>query len=417
MSFLTRRLVGAALTANALRPPTGIRSGIAGFFAGMPTDELAPQLLAFTLADTAVSAARGRTTKTGLAAAAFTVAGLGYVIHQARRTPAIVEDALVDGLGGVDYVEQLDAAPTPAELATPWRQIARPFRFEREGIRIDRNLPYSEAGKRGTLDIVRPAREDLSGAPVLLQIHGGAWTYGAKEQQGQPLMRHLAAKGWVCVAINYRLSPRDAWPAHIVDVKRAIAWVKEHIAEYGGDPGYLAITGGSAGGHLAALAALTPNEPAWQPGFEEADTTVQAAVPFYGVYDFAGSTGLATAERMRDLFLAPKVLTKQWADDPDVFEAASPILRITDAAPDFFVIHGTLDSLVDVNQARLFVARLREVSRHKVVYAELPGAQHAFDVFYSIREAAVVRAVDRFLTWSWNGHRRPAGASKEAVGP
>ena len=85
---------------------------------------------------------------------------------------------------------------------------------------------------------------------MLLQVHGGAWTIGNKDQQGIPLMQHLAAKGWVCVAINYRLAPRDPFPAQIIDVKRAIAWVRENIAEYGGDPDYIAITGGSAGGHL-----------------------------------------------------------------------------------------------------------------------------------------------------------------------
>lgn len=72
------------------------------------------------------------------------------------------------------------------------------------------------------------------------------------------MMSHLAELGWVCVAINYRHSPRNTWPAHIVDVKRALAWVKAHIAEYGGDPEFIAITGGSAGGHLSSLAALTP---------------------------------------------------------------------------------------------------------------------------------------------------------------
>ncbi len=96
------------------------------------------------------------------------------------------------------------------------------------------------------------------------------------------------SRGWVCVAINYRLAPRDPFPAHIVDVKKAIAWIRENIAAYGGNPDYIAITGGSAGGHLAALAALTANDAAYQPGFEDADTTVQAAVPHYGVYDFAG---------------------------------------------------------------------------------------------------------------------------------
>jgi acetyl esterase/lipase len=175
--------------------------------------------------------------------------------------------------------------------------------------------------------------------------------------------------------------------------------VKEHIEEYGGDPSYVVITGGSAGGHLAALAALTPNDAAYQPGFEGADTRLQAAVSFYGVYDFAGATGLRNALLMRDGFLAPLVVWRTWEDDPEVFERASPILRVTEDAPDFFVLHGARDSLVDVEQARLFVAALRETSKNSVAYAEFPGTQHAFDVFPSIRSEHVVRAVERYLEW------------------
>ena len=234
------------------------------------------------------------------------------MVRQSRRSAEVLDDALVEGLG-VDYVEQLDAAPDPADLATPWRSLARPFDFRDDAVRVIRNLPYSEAGRRGHLDIYLPAGDDaIKDAPVLLQVHGGAWTLGAKEHQGRPLMNRMAAKGWVCVAINYRLSPRDPWPAHIVDVKRAIAWVRDNIADHGGDPDYLVITGGSAGGHLAALAALTPGDPQFQPGFEDADTSVQAAVPFYGVYDFAGSTGLANAIGMRDAFLGPRVMQTTW---------------------------------------------------------------------------------------------------------
>ena len=59
---------------------------------------------------------------------------------------------------------------------------------------------------------------------------------GDKRQQGIPLMHELIERGWVCVAINYRLSPRATWPEHVIDCKRALAWVHEHIAEYGGDP-------------------------------------------------------------------------------------------------------------------------------------------------------------------------------------
>ena len=409
MSFLSRQSVIAALTANALRPPRSRRAGVPAFAAGWLFGETAPQMLALTALDAATHLTRSRRAgvraKAGLALAGASALGLAHMVRQSRRAVDVLDDALVEGLG-VDYVEQLDAAPDPADLATPWRSLARPFDFRDDAVRVIRNLPYTEAGRRGHLDIYLPAGDDaIEDAPVLLQVHGGAWTLGAKEHQGRPLMNRMAAKGWICVAINYRLSPRDPWPAHIVDVKRAIAWVRDHIAEHGGDPDYLVITGGSAGGHLAALAALTPGDPQFQPGFEDADTSVRAAVPFYGVYDFAGSTGLANAIGMRDAFLGPRVMQTTWQDAPDVYEAASPILRITPDAPDFFVIHGEVDSLVAVDQARLFVAELRRTSRTSVVYAELPGAQHAFDVFHSIRSAHAVRAVDRYLTWHWNTWR------------
>jgi acetyl esterase/lipase len=246
-------------------------------------------------------------------------------------------------------------------------------------------------------------------------VHGGAWSIGDKEHQGIPLMLHMAARGWVCVAINYRLSPREAFPAHLVDVKRAIAWIREHGASYGADPDFVAVTGGSAGGHLAALAALTPNDPEHQPGFEDADTTLQAAAPHYGVYDFAGATGTRKARLMRDGFLGPRVMFKDPRAELAAFEAASPLLRVTADAPPFLVVHGRHDTLVEVSQARAFVEALRATSRQPVVYAELPGTQHAFDVFPSIRSAHVVRGVDRFLRFShdaWREERQRSGGAR-----
>ncbi|PUA80053.1 alpha/beta hydrolase [Nocardioides currus] len=419
MSYLRRQAIVAALTANALRPPTGPRSGLYAFAPGWILGELAPQVLALTALDSAAQLRPGRRsrlrTKIGFGLAAASSVGLAHIIRQSQQVRARVEDALVEGLG-VDYVEQLDAAPTPAELATPWRKLLNPFNFTDRAVRVERDIAYGEYGPRSTLDIYRPADdEQLADAPVLLQVHGGAWTVGKKDHQGIPLMQHMAQRGWVCVAINYRLSPRDAFPAHVVDVKRSIAWIKEHIADYGGNPDYVVITGGSAGGHLAALAAVTPNAKEWQPGFEDADTSVRAAVPHYGVYDFAASTGLRSAESMRDGFLAPKVLNKRWDEEPEAFEAASPILRIDGDEPDFFVIHGDTDSLVDVGQARAFVEKLRRVSRRSVVYAELPGAQHAFDVFPSIRSAHVVRGIERYLGWHWNTWR--AGLAVDEAEP
>ncbi len=411
--YVARQAVTAALTANAIRPLPGFRVGVPAFFAGWLTGELAPHVLALTAADTAGHLARGRRDPLGLALAGASAAGLGYLIGQSRRAVEVVEEALTEALG-VDYVEQLNQAPSPADLAVPWRRVANPFRFGRErrraGVEVHRNVPFAPYGKRGMLDIYTSTNTPKSGAPVLLQVHGGAWMISKKEEQGLALMEHLAAKGWVCVAVNYRLAPRDPWPAQIVDVKQAIAWIKEHIAEYGGDPDYIAITGGSAGGHLTALAALTPNDPDFQPGFEDADTTVQVAVPHYGVYDFAGVSGLRQVELMRDQFLAKRVVQQPYAAVPEVYEAASPLLRVTAEAPDFFVLHGRNDTLVGVEQARQLVARLRETSKQSVVYAELPHAQHAFDVFPSIRSQHVVRAIDRYLHWHWNSWRRERAA-------
>ena len=407
MSFRRRSLVYAALTANAIRPLPGFRVGVPAFFAGWVTGELAPQWLAVTVADAGTHLTDKRRDPVALAIAGATAVGLGYLINQARRDQDRAESALSEALGE-DYQDQLDELPTPADLKTPWRSLVNPFRtFRRPAvpIRVERDIAYGEAGKRNYLDIYAPV-DVPENAPVLLQVHGGAWILGKKEEQGVPLMQHLAAKGWVCVAINYRLAPRDPWPAHAIDVKKAIHWIRENIASYGGDPGYIAITGGSAGGHLTALTALTPNTPEWQPGFEEADTSVQLAIPHYGVYDMAGSTGTKAATQVRDLFLAPRVMQCSWEKHPEVFEDASPILRITADAPDFFVIHGAHDTLVPVDQARQFVARLRETSKRTVVYAELPGAQHAFDVFPSIRSAHIVRAIDRYLHWHWNQYRR-----------
>ena len=159
-------------------------------------------------------------------------------------------------------------------------------------------MRYGPHGRANRADIWH--RRDLprdGRAPVLLQVPGGAWAIGMRRPQAYPLLSHLADRGWVCVSMAYRVSPRHTWPDHIVDVKRALAWVKENIAEFGGDPNFVAISGGSAGGHLAALATLTPNDPQYQPGFADADTSVVAAVPVYGRYDWDSTEGAGRPER------------------------------------------------------------------------------------------------------------------------
>ena len=210
-------------------------------------------------------------------------------------------------------------------------------------------------------------------------------------------MAHMAERGWVCVAINYSLAPAARWPAHIIDVKRAIAWVKREIAGYGGDPNYVVITGGSAGGHLSALAALTANNPVFQPGFEDADTSVRAGVPLYGVYDLLNRAGDSPPEQ--EEFLSRIVIGASQENAFEIWDQGSPLSHVRPDAPPLFVIHGSIDTFTNHEQAHAFTNALREVSDNPVAYAELPGAQHSFDVMPCARTAATVEAIDRFLSF------------------
>jgi acetyl esterase/lipase len=414
MGYLRRQLVVSALVANAVRPAPGYFLGVPSMFAGWLVSELAPHFMAFTAADTARELTSGKGDRRAALLGAANLAGLAYVFRGGMTSHQTFESSLVEGLGD-GYREELESRHTDLDWKTPLRQLVWPFRDVPRDIEVIKNVSYApEHGRRGLLDVYKPPGE-VNDAPVLLQVHGGGWTIGNKDQQGLPLMRHMASRGWVCFAINYRLSPRAAWPAHIVDVKRAIAWIRANGKEYGADPSFVAITGGSAGGHLTALAALTANDPEFQPGFEDADTSLQAAVPFYGVYDLAGVTGERAAKAMRDYFLGPAVFFDDPRRNPEPFEKASPLLRVRKDAPPFYVIHGVNDTLVSIGQARSFVEKLRDASDAAVAYSELTGTQHAFDVFPSVRSQHSVRGVDRFLRWAYDRWRGVPTASDEQM--
>jgi acetyl esterase/lipase len=395
--FLVLSLIGAWITFNAFRPTSRWQMLGISFFAAWLTGELAIWTIVLQALVTVIFIASGALDAwpgwVGLAITVVSWFGLGVLAAVSRRSGLAFDTALTDVIG-LDPPDHLRKAK--------WTHAVFPFLLRDRRVERIKNLEYGPFGRRNKLDVYRP-RNAGSGstkpAPVLFQIHGGAWVIGDKSQQGLPLMLHLAAEGWVCVAINYRLSPRATWPEHLVDCKRALAWVREHIAEYGGDPDMICVTGGSAGGHLAAMVGLTANEPQYQPDFESADTTVAACVPFYGVYDFVDLME-SRGRRDRALGLLGRWVMKTTLEEhPEVFEDASPINHVRPDAPPFFVIHGSRDNLAPVNQARRFVERLRAVSKEPVLYAEVPGASHAFDVFYSTRTDRAVSAVDRFLAW------------------
>jgi acetyl esterase/lipase len=398
---LLRAGLELANAANGVRPfgrdgyPT-----IPAFFAGWPTTEMAPLYLAASVLGAAWRWLRGDYASTGGRVALLLKVvtwGLLALIH--RRNVAsepYFETPLRDTLG--DNYEAVAAQSQPLRRRRLSRVLPNEL-LRRRYVDKTSIVQYGPHPKVNFADIWR--RRDLprdGKAPVLLQVPGGAWSIGMRRPQAYPLMSHMAERGWVCVSIDYRVSPRNTWPDHIVDVKRALAWIKENIADYGGDPDFVAITGGSAGGHLCALAALTPDDPQYQPGFEDADTSVAAAVPIYGRYDWFTTKGPGRWEFVLILlqrFVVKKRLTKHL----QVYRDASPITRVRPDAPPFFVLHGVDDSLIPVPEARAFVAAMQDVSKETVVYSEIPHAQHAFDFFGSPRGYYTAHAVEKFLSW------------------
>jgi acetyl esterase/lipase len=310
--------------------------------------------------------------------AAVTAGGLVAIAGRGLRTGAAVRAALqrdlgqgpgrhgpVDGATGAAASGRVAGPPRRASLAH--LLLAPVYRGRRDVVRVA-GLSYGPAGRRNLLDVYH-RRDRPTGGPVLIHMHGGGYHGGRKNLQALPLINRLASRGWVCVSANYRLRPAVAHPEHLIDLKRVIAWAREHAAQHGADPHSIVVAGSSAGGHLATLAALTQNDPAFQPGFEAADTSVTAAISLNGYYG------------------------NYYGQDA----SSAPLSRLTAAAPPMFLAHGDHDTVVPVAAARAFAAAARSTSTQPVVYAELPGAQHAFDLFHSPRFEAVIGGIECFI--------------------
>lgn len=406
-AFLVLSIGGFLLVLNALRPVRLGPFAVGSFFAGWLTQELAPFHLVLhviaTVAFVVAGAAEGTAGAVAVVLSVLAAAGLVKLILDANHVGDVVDAALREGLGA-NYQDKI--SPKFADRhdpSVPWRSLLLPFRWRHNDVTRVRNIPYGPYGHRNKLDVYKP-KQRAEGAPVLFQIHGGGWVIGDKREQAIPLMLHMAARGWVCVAANYRLSPRATFPDHLVDLKKALAWIRGNIAEHGGDPDFVVVTGGSAGGHLAALVGLTQNDPQLQPGFEDVDTSVTAAIPYYGVYDFINDFKIKVNEGRAKYFLTRTVMKCKREEWPELWRLASPQALVSADDPPFFILHGSNDTLVPVDEARGFAEKLRAVSTSPVVYAELPGAQHAFDIFPSLRTGHVIRAVERFLDYVYSGH-------------
>jgi acetyl esterase/lipase len=244
---------------------------------------------------------------------------------------------------------------------------------------IEYGVPYS-----GELTLNAHRRSDVDSAPTLVYMHPGSWMRGRPGRQARPLIHRLVEDGWVVLDIRYPLSPLATFPDHLIGVKRAIAWAKSVGAGWGVDPDRIVVAGGSAGAHLAALVALTPNLTSLQPGFEGVDLSVIGCVPFYGIFDLFNRNNT----RYDWPFVARYVMKATKAESPALYELGSPLDLVNPDAPPFHVLHGEYDSVVLAAESRHFVTAL-ESAGNRVTYTEVKGAQHGFDGLNGLRARAV----------------------------
>ncbi|MFZ0014668.1 MAG: alpha/beta hydrolase [Acidimicrobiia bacterium] len=263
--------------------------------------------------------------------------------------------------------------------APPWWSLVRLVDSLPEDVEHTKEVQYWDDL---TLDIL--AKPGSLRAPTLIYVHPGSWMRGRPGRQARAMMHRLADLGWVVLDIRYPLSPIATFPDHLIGVKRAIAWAKSDGQGFGVDPNRVSVSGGSSGAHLAALAALTSSNPDLQPGFETADTSVVACVPFYGIYDLL----VRNPTRYDWPFVARHVLKTRPDVDRDLYHLGSPIDQVHVGAPPFFVLHGEFDSIVLPAESEHFVTALRD-GGVDATYFEVPGAQHGFDAIASLRTRAV----------------------------
>jgi len=212
--------------------------------------------------------------------------------------------------------------------------------------------------------------------PLILYIHGGGWIGGHTRHSGAladfpKVLAALAAEGFTVASLEYRLSGEAQFPAQLQDSNAALRFLRAHASDYRIDPKRVGVWGGSAGGHLTALTATTCRNVQLDPAAGQ-DGCVQAAVTWYGVFDFtamnatpdgngAGKRLLGCAETCSD----------------EKLRSVSPVTYVDKSDPPFLLIHGEEDKTVPVAQSRLGEAALKKAGV-PVESIYIPAVDHSF---------------------------------------
>ncbi|RLN95100.1 hypothetical protein BBJ28_00000093 [Nothophytophthora sp. Chile5] len=296
------------------------------------------------------------------------------------------------------------------------------------GVNKVRTVAYAHVGKTRTTKLLMDVykhRDTPPNAPIFLYIHGGGWVIGDRRIPPFACVYQVATLGWIVCVIDYRLSPTVAFPTHLIDSKRAVAYLRRNArAEFAANPDFIVVAGESAGGHLASMVGLTADDKSLQPGFEDVDTSVRAVVDNYGVHDFTDRHGIYYyRDKTHGLvhYLEFLVMQKKLKGNSEDFERASPIAYLDDERtaqrrdliPPFMVTHGTHDNTVSFNDSYLFFEHLRRYRQQlspelrtfhekqlggvQDVFVKVPYASHMFNFLLSPRALAHGDAVCAFL--------------------
>jgi acetyl esterase/lipase len=246
-----------------------------------------------------------------------------------------------------------------------------------DGVTFVPNLAYRDGHERWKLDLVMPAEKGHSPRPAIVFVHGGGWRSGDKRKSNflGPALEY-AAKGYVCITINYRLSQHAPFPACVEDVKNAVRWLRAHAEEYNVDPDRIGAHGNSAGAHLVSMLGLAKEDAGLEGDgpYQDQSSLVQAVCPAATPADFLdwkngqpigngqpGSIGLL-------------------AGPEDSFEArarrASPITHVSKDAPPFLLVHGDADKTVPVAQSDRLEKALKDAGAKDITYLRFKGAGH-----------------------------------------
>jgi acetyl esterase/lipase len=265
----------------------------------------------------------------------------------------------------------------PLALAAETREES----IERENRYIENNPPEEVAnywrdvtfaevdGRTLTLDVSAP--EGDGPFPILMIIHGGGWTLHTNTVM-EGMARYITNRGYVVFNVNYRTLPEGATMEQIVeDVFGALIWIKEHAAEYKGDPAKICVTGDSAGGHLTAMIVTQGDNPAFTPTYQGSghrDLSVTCAIPTYGAFDFVILGKIAP-------WLVDDWIGEKYKANPERYELLSPLYHIKKDLPPQFIIVGNLDPLYPLSIVYVNALKAEGAPVEMWVY---PGQTHAF---------------------------------------